>query len=86
MLVRKTEEWNEIWKVTINKVTQVPSTARYSDQELETLKGNFKEAKKFTDEKTIPNQKAFEGSQKQYNNALENNKRIKEKVSKDIKK
>ncbi len=46
MLVRKTEEWNEIWKVTIKKVTQVPSTARYSDQELETLKGNFKEAKK----------------------------------------
>lgn len=46
----------------------------------------MKRQKKFTDEKTIPNQKAFEGSQKQYNNALENNKRIKEKVSKDIKK
>ncbi|HFU6521952.1 TPA: hypothetical protein ACJI8N_001378 [Enterococcus hirae] len=46
----------------------------------------LKKQKKFTDEKTIPNQKAFEGSQKQYNNALENNKRIKEKVSKDIKK
>ncbi|OWW46769.1 hypothetical protein B645_04280 [Enterococcus hirae 88-15-E09] len=64
MLVRKTEEWNEIWKVTIKKVTHVPSTARYSVQELETLKGNFEEAKKFTDEKTIPNQKAFESSQK----------------------
>ncbi|EMF0059681.1 hypothetical protein AB1I58_07300 [Enterococcus hirae] len=46
----------------------------------------MKRQNKFTDEKTIPNQKAFEGSQKQYNNALENNKRIKEKVSKDIKK
>ncbi len=46
MLVRNTEKWNEIWKVMIKKVTQVPSTARYSDQELETLKGNFEEAKK----------------------------------------
>ena len=45
MLARKTEEWNEIWKVTIKKVTHVPSTARYSVQELETLKGNFEEAK-----------------------------------------